>query len=55
MNTLFVMVKGNEKPVSLLADKVEEDSESGQLVATREGKIIGRFQLKEIAGWWLAD
>ena len=55
MKTLHVMIKGNEKPVHLLSDKVEENDESGQLVAYRGGQVIGRFQMAAIAGWWLAD
>lgn len=55
MKTLYVMVKGNEKPVSLVADKVEENEGSKQLVAYRGDQVIGRFQLEAIAGWWLSD
>jgi hypothetical protein len=55
MKTLYVMVRGNEKPVNLLSDKVEENEESVQLVAYRSGQVIGRFRLDAIAGWWLSD
>ena len=41
MKTLYVMVKGNEKPANLLSDKVEENEESGQLVAYRGGQVVG--------------
>ena len=55
MHTLYVMVKGNEKPISLVADKVEENEGVGQLVVYRGEQVIGRFQLVAIAGWWLSD
>jgi hypothetical protein len=55
MKTLFVVVKGSEKPVSLSADKVEQNEVSGELVASRGAQVIGRFQLQEVAGWWLDE
>ncbi|HEY4932901.1 MAG TPA: hypothetical protein VII23_15125 [Terriglobales bacterium] len=55
MKTFYVMVKGNEKPIALLADKVEENDSTKQLVAYRGEQGIGRFQLEAIAGWWLSE
>jgi hypothetical protein len=55
MKTLYVQVKGNPSPVHLESDKVEENKKDNELLAYRGSEIIGRFNLSEIAGWWLDD
>lgn len=55
MKILCVQIRGNEKTIRLSADKAEEDANTNELLASRGGQVIGRFNLKDVAGWWLED
>ena len=53
MKTLCVQIRGNDKTVKLLADKAEENTDSNELLAYSGSEVIGRFNMKDLVGWWL--
>jgi hypothetical protein len=55
IKTLCVQVKGREKEIGFQAEKAEENSDTNELIAYRNGQIVGRFTLEDIQGWWLED
>jgi len=53
MNRLCIQLRGQQQVTRLAASGVEENDDDNQLIAKDEhGKIIGKFNLSEIAGWW---
>ena len=53
MTHLFVQLKGIPTPTRVRAAEVEENTKDNVLLAKgANGKIIGKFNLSEVAGWW---
>jgi hypothetical protein len=51
--TLIVKLKGSPKHITVSAASWEHDAPSGDLVGKdANGKVIAKFDGKEIAGWW---
>ena len=56
MKTLFVTLKGCTEPIKLDAAKVVDDDNELALTAfDAKGEKVGKFNLSEVAAWWLAD
>jgi hypothetical protein len=56
MTTLCVQIRGNETAVRIKAEQVDENRENGELLAKdAHGKLIGKFKIGEIVGWWTEE
>jgi hypothetical protein len=52
MTHLCIQIKANPQVLRLKASSTDE--ESNQLVAKDDqGKVIGKFRMDEIVGWWM--
>ncbi len=54
MPILRVKLKGHPDIVKIPAAKVEDD-QSGVCARDTNGEVLGRFNSKEIAGWWVVE
>ena len=56
MTRLCLQLKGNPQTVKVLAAGVEENQDDYQLLAKdSSGKVIGKFNLHEVVGWWTEE
>lgn len=56
MTHLCVQLKGSQQTIRLRAGSVQEDQNENALIAKDvQGKMIGKFLLHEVAGWWTED
>jgi hypothetical protein len=56
MTHLCVQLKGNPQTIRVKAAAVQENLDDNELVAKdAAGKIIGKFFLHEVTGWWTED
>ena len=56
MTNLCVQIKGIPIAVRLKAEEVDDNRENGELLAKdARGKVIGKFKLGEIVGWWVEE
>ena len=51
---IYVKLKGQEQAMPVEGDTAEEDHNFDQLVVKdKSGKVVGRFQRDQVAGWWI--
>lgn len=56
MTNLCLILQGFEHQISIKAADVEEDTKDGSLIAKNsQGKIIGKFPLDKVTGWWVQE
>ena len=55
MTRVNVQIRGAQNVSIVDAERVEEDTQSGKLIAKdAAGSVVGKFNLVDVVGWWLS-